>query len=185
MTDRGNVVELRITDAEPFRFLIDAVSDAAYRFAELTPDELAALPPATAAGIKLLRDGIARFTGGPAAELPPGRAAYRGEVIIEWPAPHGDPRMPMIGTLVAVYDAATGEPVTTVSSADITVHADAGSLVTANLVLLADEEGDPILDGPPVVANGHILTGVFPYLVTAMRIREPGLCALPAAGHPA
>lgn len=100
-------------------------------------------------------------------------AAYRGVIVIEWPAPSGrGPHGAMMGRLLNITDAVTGKQITTCTSADITVHADADSLVTADLTLFADADGEPLLDGMPVTRDGEILTGTFPFLVAEMRIRE-------------
>ena len=74
---------------------------------------------------------------------------YRGLVVIEWPAPTGGSVYAcMLGRGVKVTDAATGKPITTCS--DLTVHADPGAIVTADLTLFADADGEPVLDGDPV-----------------------------------
>ena len=95
---------------------------------------------------------------------------YRGVVVIEWPAPYGaSPYSSMIGWQVAISDAVTGKPITT--ARDVTVRADMESLVTADLTLFADANGEPILDGMPVMKDGEPLTGVFTFLVSEMRVR--------------
>lgn len=101
-------------------------------------------------------------------------AQYRGVIRIEWPPPGAGPYSAMAGCRVSITDAVTGKPVTACSHADITVHADAGELVTADLTLFADADGEPLLDGDAVL-NGDgtdILTGVFPFLVGEMRVRQ-------------
>lgn len=109
-------------------------------------------------------------------------ARYWGTVIIEWPAPaRGTPYGAMPGRHVKVWDAATGEQVYGCTHADITVHAGVEGLVTADLTLFADEDGEPVLDLQPAVTaadrrivldeDGGTVTGVFPFLVTEMRVR--------------
>jgi hypothetical protein len=96
---------------------------------------------------------------------------YRGVISIEWPAPTGGSVYAcLLSRGVKVTDAATGKPVVTCS--ELTVHADAGGLVTADLTLFADEDGEPLLDGVPGVDGDEIRTGVFPFVVAAMRVRE-------------
>lgn len=96
---------------------------------------------------------------------------YRGVIAIEWPAATGGSVYAcLLGWGVKVTDAATGKPVTT--CLDVTVHADAGALVTADLTLLADEDGEPLLEGKPVVRDGEPLTGTFPFVVAEMKVRH-------------
>jgi hypothetical protein len=96
---------------------------------------------------------------------------YRGLVSIEWPAPAGSsPYACMLGRGVKLSDAVTGKLITTCS--DITVYADAGALVTADLILFADEDGEPLLDGKPVLDGEGFRTGTFPFVVAEMRVRH-------------
>lgn len=105
-----------------------------------------------------------------AAETAP---PYRGAIVIEWPPAAGSsPYAVMIGRLVTITDAVTGKLITTCTSADITVHADADAIVTADLVLFADEQGEPLLDGMPELDGEEIRTGTFPFRVAEMRVRE-------------
>lgn len=99
-------------------------------------------------------------------------AQYRGVIIIEWPPPGGGPYSAMAGWPVVITDAATGKPVRTCSRADITVHVDVNRLVTADLTLFADAAGEPILDGQPVLDGKETRTGVFPFLVAGMKVRD-------------
>lgn len=101
-------------------------------------------------------------------------AQYRGAIIIEWPQPVGKgPHGCIAGYSLSITDATTGKQITTCSHADITVHADAAELVTADLTLFVGEDGEPLLNGPPVpdYDAGEIRTGVFPFLVAEMRVR--------------
>jgi hypothetical protein len=177
------VVHVRIADKEPFRFLVKGATEAAGMFAALTEEERDSLPDAALSGIARLRGAIAEFAGeeaptaphdvtgdtaGAAEAAPP----YRGVIVIEWPAAAGTgPYACMIGAKVAISDAVTGKPVVTCSSADITVHADANALVTADLTLFADEDGEPVLDGEPVPDGEGSRTGTFPFVVAEMRVR--------------
>jgi hypothetical protein len=100
-------------------------------------------------------------------------AAYRGVIRIEWPASHRPgPHGCMLGRAVSVFDAASGELITTCSHADIVIHADVDALVTADLTLFTDEDGEPLLDGEPVAKDSEFLTGTFPFLVGEMRVRQ-------------
>lgn len=111
----------------------------------------------------------------PAAEADEAAPPYRGVVIIEWPPATGSsPYACMAGCLVKITDALTGKPVTTCTSADITVHTDAESLVTAALTLFAGEDGEPLFEGMPVLDGKEIRTGVFPFVVSEMRVRGKG-----------
>lgn len=96
---------------------------------------------------------------------------YRGLISIEWPAPAGSsPYACMLGRGVKIADAVTGRLITTCS--EVTVHADAGALVTADLMLFTDEDGEPLLEGKPVLGDGGFRTDVFPFVVAVMRVRE-------------
>jgi len=78
----------------------------------------------------------------------------------------------MLGRGVKISDAVSGKLITTCS--EITVHADAGALVTADLTLFADEDGEPLLEGKPVQGGEGFLTGTFPFVVSEMRVRSKG-----------
>jgi hypothetical protein len=96
---------------------------------------------------------------------------YCGLVVIEWPAPAGGSVYAcMLGRGVRISDAATGRLITTCSA--VAVHADAGALVTADLTLFAGEDGEPLLGGEAVPDGGEIRTGVFPFVVSEMRVRH-------------
>ena len=100
--------------------------------------------------------------------LPPYPRVARGSVIIEWPAPRSEGR-PMPGWDVAVYDAATGAQMLNVMRA-ILVSAEPSDLVTADLTMLAGEDGDPSAE--PCLRDGEVITGTFRFLVAGMRVRQ-------------
>lgn len=99
-----------------------------------------------------------------------------GHVIIEWPETDprpGGPR-PLIGWKCSLFNADTGKRFYTCRK--IEVHADVEHLVTADLTMFADEDGKPVFDGEPVLAQdgdgGQVfLEGTFSFLVTGMRTR--------------
>lgn len=100
---------------------------------------------------------------------------YRGVVIIEWPAPYGvPPYSALIGRACTVTDAVTGKPILTCTR--VVVRASMDEIVTADLTVLADADGNPLLDGEPVVApcGREFLTGTFPFAVSEMRVRNAG-----------
>jgi hypothetical protein len=159
-------VELRFADEEPIRSFIDGVSSALGLFSGVDPDEL---PEAARLAVMELRAACeAVGAKAPAREGPD--ADFRGVVIIEWPAAHGaSPYSSIAGHRVAVTDALTGKLITTCLG--VTVRADPQRLVTADLEMLADENGNPLLEGDPVLDCGEIRTGVFPFAVSEMRVK--------------
>jgi len=96
---------------------------------------------------------------------------YHGMIRIEWPpANQATPYTALQARETAVTDAVTGEPISTVSS--ITVHADADGQVTAELTMLADQDGQPDTIGLPVPVGAGYRQGVFTYVVNEMTVRE-------------
>jgi hypothetical protein len=98
---------------------------------------------------------------------------FRGTVIIEWPAPARPGTGVLPGWKVAIYDAsapdaAESKLITTVMR--VAVHASAQTIIEADVTMFADEDGNPVLDGAPVVKDGDIVTATFPFLVAEMRI---------------
>jgi len=105
-------------------------------------------------------------------------AQFDGTVAVTWPRPRGGA---VHGWEVGLTDAATGEPVTTVTGFTARIHAAAFGLVWAELTMFADGDGRPLLAGHPVPdpdgGEGGVLTGTFAFLVTEMRVApapEPG-----------
>lgn len=111
---------------------------------------------------------------------PPARCTKRptelaGACIITWPQPRGGA---LLGWNVAILDHATGEPITTVTSIDVHLHADPEAIVWADLEMFADAEGHPIYDGMPVILDREIVTRRFSYRVAEMRVApcpHPGI----------
>jgi hypothetical protein len=99
-------------------------------------------------------------------------AQYRGVIIIEWPPGTGKgPYSAIVARLMSITDAMTGKPIRTCVHAEIHVAMDA--LVTAELTLFTDEDGEPLFDSEPLLRDGEVVTGVFPFLVAEMRV-PPG-----------
>jgi hypothetical protein len=155
-------VEVKIADSEQFQALMRSLVSAAESFATLSDEERAALPEAARNGIDTL---IA--SGRPEGSSGEEHRACHGRVIIEWPPPRN-------GILAswgcAIYDAETGAPVTTASK--ITVTADVQDLITCELVMFADEDGNPVREGKPRFRGDRIITGTFPFIVAEMRVRS-------------
>ena len=99
-----------------------------------------------------------------------------GSIIIEWPARVPSGITP--GCLVSIYDATTGDQITTALHADIIVHAGVPRHITADLTLFTDEAGNPIFNagiwpsGAYVKPDGDMATDVFTFLVSEMRVRN-------------
>jgi hypothetical protein len=98
----------------------------------------------------------------------------RGAVIIEWPKPAPLGVGALTGRLTAVYDPFTGgapgpKPITTVSG--ITIRVGMDEIVTADLTMFADADGNPVYDGMPHMRDGEIILGTFPFIVSEMRVR--------------
>ncbi len=164
--DAPAVVELRFADEEPIRSFIDGVSSALGLFSGVDPDELP--EPARLAVMELRSACETVGASVPAREGPD--ADFRGVVIIEWPAAHGaSPYSAIAGHRVAVTDALTGKLIRTCLG--VTVRADPQRLVTADLEMLADENGDPLFDGEPVPDGDSFRSGVFPFAVSEMRVK--------------
>jgi hypothetical protein len=99
--------------------------------------------------------------------------AYRGMIRVEWPpANPASPYTALPGSLITITDAVTGQPISTVTHADITIRADAAARVTAELTMLAGLDGEPLADGAPIMGGEGIRQGVFTYAVTEMTVRE-------------
>lgn len=99
---------------------------------------------------------------------------FEGVIIIGWPRPSGYAVQDLDGWKVTVR-LRGGAQVTTVTS--MTIHAGAQDAVWAELEMFAGEDGRPLFTGDPVTApgpDGEILTGVFPFLVSEMRVRGKG-----------
>jgi hypothetical protein len=107
----------------------------------------------------------------PASETGPG-VTYLGVVEIEWPPAPGPSQPPALPCWqVAVRDAHTGRAITTVTS--IQLRTPPNGLITVDLTMFAGEDGQPVYSERQLVkgSDGKLLTGVFPFLVSAMRVR--------------
>ncbi len=156
-------------DARPFEDIRKGdtlvVNGAPYRVLDVTDDGNSStykLEPAGRSG----GDPVTEDNGDDVAQ-------YRGVIAIEWPAAtRPGPYGAMIGRMTAVTDLVTGKEIRTCTG--ITVNVDMDRLVTADLTLFADADGEPILDGEPVLLDaerGEFRTAVFPFLVGEMRVK--------------
>ena len=106
----------------------------------------------------------------------PGKPDIEGTVVIEWRSYATSSITPDL--LAGIYDAATGDLITTAIHADIIVHAGIHRHITADLTLFIDEAGNPIFNadvwpsGAYVKPDGEMATDVFTFLVTEMRVRN-------------
>jgi hypothetical protein len=96
---------------------------------------------------------------------------FQGVIALEWPEPRpGHPGQPLPGWGTGVFDALSGKQILTVMK--IEVHVPANGLVTADLTMYADEDGQPVYTGPPHVRGGEVIEGTFPFLVAEIRTRR-------------
>lgn len=102
-----------------------------------------------------------------------------GQIVITWPKPVGGFPGVLVSNQVAITNADTGQPILTLTEfTTFNVHAEAGYLVVAELVTLADADGRPILDSTEinermaVADNGDIATTTSRWRVAEMRIAE-------------
>lgn len=99
---------------------------------------------------------------------------YAGRLIITWPKA-GESHL--FGGRIILADADTGEQIISALDLDLTIHAETMNLITAEMTMLATEDGKLLPnDAKPVLTgegdNAEIATGRFRWLVTEMRITE-------------
>jgi hypothetical protein len=103
-----------------------------------------------------------------------GEPDIEGVIVIEWRSGTGV----VPGCFAGIYDATTGDQITTAIQAGAVIHAGASRLVTADLTLFTDEAGNPVFNagtwpsGAHVQPDGKMATGVFTFLVSEMRVRD-------------
>ena len=116
---------------------------------------------------------------------------YHGSVIIEWPARMGDGSRPLCGWGCSIFDAATGRQIYTAEKISIpAVTAEAQDVILCWLTMFADGNGNPVMELerhpdpegrpghigsyviPAVDESGKPRTGVFPFQVAEMRVRQ-------------
>jgi hypothetical protein len=97
---------------------------------------------------------------------------YLGVIAVEWPPPRpGYECGPMSGWQIAVFDALSGQQITTVTR--LAIHATHNDVVAADVTMYADEHGQPVYTGLPRERDGETIWGTFPFLVAEMRVRQP------------
>jgi hypothetical protein len=106
-------------------------------------------------------------------------------VVLTWPRPQNGSLRPC---LVAITDADTGEPISTVSKAVLSVHLDAeGSLTWATVKAFANPDGTLFAHTTgkaiPAEPDGTMRTRVFAFEVTEMRLAERPVLIGGAGGH--
>ena len=106
-------------------------------------------------------------------------------VIITWPQPLGGSLRPWA---VTITDAATGEPISTVSKAVLSVHLDADAALTwATVKAFANPDGTLLANTTakiiPTEPDGSVRTRVFAFEVTEMRVAAPATMVGGAGGH--
>lgn len=101
---------------------------------------------------------------------------HMGRVVITWPAVRND-ALPLFSREMQIHNADTGEPILTVTGMQIVLGGEAwrGEAIHVDLTMLADADGQPILNGPGSANkaydrdNSTVRTGVFRYAVMEMR----------------
>lgn len=94
---------------------------------------------------------------------------FQGYLTIIWPKPGPG----ILGERVTMLDADTGQPITSVL--EMKLAAAPKKLVTAELLMLVDEEGQPLSadTAPLLTEDGEgARTGVFHWLVAEMRTAD-------------
>jgi len=89
---------------------------------------------------------------------------HKGTVIIEWP-PGGTGHV-LPSCLSAVYDEKTGD---LIPAARITVHADGGSAITADIAVFLDQNGEILHDPSVIWRDSDGIPATFTFLVAEMR----------------
>jgi hypothetical protein len=162
------VVEVRIADHEKVQALFDGAAAALSRFADLGDEDKATLPQPAVEGIEALAAACAAVLGEDAP--PPLRDLTPcGSVIIEWAPPRGAGRL-MPGWDTKVYDTVSGDEIGSSVLRIRLIDVDASRVLTADLTMLADEDGNRAAG--PHVRDGDVITDVFRFFVSEMRVRS-------------
>lgn len=93
-------------------------------------------------------------------------------LIITWPKPVG---AILPGCSIRLTDADTGEHIVTALNGELTVRMDASEIVTVELEMLVDADGQPLAQGGHLVADEsgeNVRTGRFGWEVAEMRIAD-------------
>lgn len=100
--------------------------------------------------------------------VPEDAPEFKGSVVIEWPTtPHPAPaNLVLPGALASVYDAETGD---LIPVAKLTVHAEVGCLITADLAVFLDRQGELIHDPSVIWRDSNGTPATFTFLVRGMR----------------
>jgi hypothetical protein len=184
------VVDVRIAGMKPVMALVNGAASADGVFRNLDEAVLGSLPADVRVGIGALRAAVENY----AAAIPRGpeerddeERTFWGRVIIEWPAPRLDGSL-LAGWGCRIRDAGTGRLINTASEIVIpAVHAAVPQWIECDLLMLADDDGKPILfpdahaDHPGCTLQGERVRvcpdgrggfkqGTFRFVVAEMRV---------------
>jgi hypothetical protein len=106
-------------------------------------------------------------TGG---DVQPDPSTFAGDLVIEFP--HAGKDGVLAGWQVTLTEGETGERVVTATGLTVHLHAGAETAVWADVTMFADVDGRPVFTGEPVIVDGDVVLGTFPFWVAEIRVQS-------------